>query len=325
MTERKLIAVVGATGSQGGGLVRAILDDKSGAYAVRALTRNATSSSAQALAAQGAEVVEADLDDEASVHKAFDGVYGAFVVTNYWADRTPEEEAARTRAEMELAQAGNAARAAKDAGVTHLVWSTLEDTRDFFGDRTDVPSLDDGRYKVPHFDAKGEADDIFRTTGVPTTYLRTTFYFEAFLQGMGPQRTPDGHLALTLPMADKPLSGIASADIGRTAFEILKRPHLINQTISIAGDHLTGPQYAVALTTALAESVTYQPPTWPEYRTYPFPMATEMANMFQYYAENHEAFTGNRNLDSVRELNPRLQSFKMWLDLHKDELKAAVQ
>ncbi|MFB6719406.1 NmrA/HSCARG family protein [Kribbella sp. NPDC056345] len=324
MTERKLIAVVGATGSQGGGLVRAILDDASGAYAVRALTRSAQSPSAQALAAQGAEVVEADLDDEASLRAAFDGVYGAFVVTNYWVQRTPAEEAARTRAEMELDQAGNAARAAKAAGVKHLVWSTLEDTREFFGDRDDVPSLDDGRYKVPHFDAKGEADEVFRTTGVPTTYLRTTFYFDAFLQGMEPKRDADGKITITFPMSDKPLSGVASDDIGRTALEILKRPDLIGETISIAGDHLTGHQYADHLAAALGEPVTYQPPTWNEFRTYGFPMAIEMANMFQYYAENHEEFTGDRNLDAVRELNPHLQSFDTWLSLHKDELKAVV-
>ncbi|NUR99676.1 MAG: NmrA family NAD(P)-binding protein, partial [Kribbellaceae bacterium] len=147
----KLIAVVGATGAQGGSVVRAILADKSGEYAVRALTRNPDSAKAQELAAAGAEVVAADLEDEASVRAAFEGAYGAFVVTNYWAPLSPEQEAARTRAEMELEQAETAARAARDAGVQHLVWSTLEDTRPFFAGRDDVPSLDDGRYKVPHF------------------------------------------------------------------------------------------------------------------------------------------------------------------------------
>ena len=188
MTEKKLIAVVGATGAQGGGLVRAILDDPSTEFAVRALTRNPQSAKAQELAAAGAEVVEADLDDEASVRAAFDGAYGAFVVTNYWVDRTPEEEAARTRAEMELAQAETAAKAAHDAGVEHVIWSTLEDTRPFFADRDDVPSLDDGRYKVPHFDAKGEANELFTKYGVPTTFLQTTFYFEAFISAMAPAR-----------------------------------------------------------------------------------------------------------------------------------------
>lgn len=323
MTDKKLIAVVGATGSQGGGLVRAILADKSGEYAVRALTRNPDSGSAKDLAAAGAEVVAADLDDEASVRAAFDGAYGAFVVTNYWAALTPDEEAARTRAEMELAQAENAARAARDAGVTHLVWSTLEDTRPFFDGRDDVPDLDDGRYKVPHFDAKGEADELFTKYGVPTTFLRTTFYFDAFLNGMPPTRNADGKLTISLPMGDRRLSGVASEDIGRSAFAILKRPELIGETISIAGDHLTGKEYAAALTEALGEEVVYHAPSWEEFRSYPFPMAVEMSNMFQFYAEDHDRFTGDGDIAKVRELNPELESFATWLDNHREELKAA--
>ena len=132
MSEKKIIAVVGATGVQGGGLVRAILADPDGPFSARALTRSAGSDRARALASQGVEVIEADLDDETSVRKAFDGAYGAFVVTNFWAQRTPEQERVRTRAEMELDQAAAAARAAKDTELRHVVWSTLEDTRPHF-------------------------------------------------------------------------------------------------------------------------------------------------------------------------------------------------
>jgi len=319
----KLIAVVGATGNQGGGLVRAILADTSGEYAVRALTRNPDSAKGKALAAAGAEVVAADLDDEASMRAAFDGAYGAFVVTDYWVQRTDEEEAARTRAEMELDQAEIAARAARDAGVRHVVWSTLEDTRTFFAGRDDVPSLEEGRYKVPHFDAKGEADEIFTKYGVPTTFLRTTFYFDAFINGMPPTRNADGKLTITMPMADRPLAGVASEDIGRTAFAILKHPDLIGETISIAGDHLTVDQYAAALSEAFGEEVLYHAPTWEEFREYPFPMAVEMSNMFQFYAEDHQRFTGDRDVDKVRDLNPQLESCATWLHKHRDELKAS--
>jgi uncharacterized protein YbjT (DUF2867 family) len=318
----KLIAVVGATGAQGGALVRAILADPSREFAVRALTRNPDSAAAKELTAAGAEVVAADLDDEASVRAAFDGAYGAFVVTNYWAPLTPEQEAVRTRAEMELAQAETAARAARDADVQHLIWSTLEDTRPFFAGRNDVPSLDDGRYKVPHFDAKGEADELFTKYGVPTTFLRTTFYFDAFVTAMAPARNADGTLTISFPMGEQRLSGVATDDIGRSALAILKRPDLIGQTVSIAGDHLTGAEYAAALSEALGEKVVYHAPTVEEYRDYPFPLAVEMGNMFQFYKENHDEFTGNRNLAEVRELNPDLQSFATWLKNHRDELKA---
>ena len=118
MSDRKIIAVVGATGAQGGGLVRAILDDPEGRFAVRALTRNPDSDKAKSLSAAGAEVVAADLDDEASLVEALDGAYGAFFVTNFWEHFSPEKE---------TGQAANLARAAKKAGLKHVIWSTLED------------------------------------------------------------------------------------------------------------------------------------------------------------------------------------------------------
>lgn len=323
MTEKKIIAVVGATGSQGGGLVRAILADPDHEFAARALTRNSQSGKARELTASGAEVVEADLDDEASLARAFEGAHGVFIVTNYWADRTPEEEARRTRAEMELQQAEAAVWATKAAGVAHVIWSTLEDTRPHFGDGERVPTVDE-LYKVPHFDAKAEADELFTKYGVPTTYLRTAFFFEGFASGLGPVRDASGKLVLTLPMADQPLSGIAVDDIGRTALGIFKRGReYIGQTVSIAGDHLTGDEYAAALTDALDELVVYQPNTWDDFRRLGFPGAVEMANMFQFYAEDSKRFTGDRNLAAVRNLNPELQSFRDWLSLHKAEIPVA--
>jgi uncharacterized protein YbjT (DUF2867 family) len=323
MTQKKLIAVVGATGLQGGGLVQAILADADHEFVVRALTRNAHSAKAQLLASAGADVVEADLDDEASTVKAFDGAYGAYVMTNYWAEWTPQEEAARTRAEMELQQAENAARAAKAAGITHVIWSTLEDTRPHFGDGDRVPSVD-GRYKVPHFDAKSEANELFVKYGVPTTFLRTTFYFDGMTHGLGPVRDPSGKLVLTIPMADQPMSGIAAEDIGKTALGIFKRgPEFVGKTVSVAGDHLTGDQYASALTEALGEEVAYRPLSWDEYRGLGFPGAIESANMFQFYAEDSKRFTGDRDLNLVRVLNPQLQSFRDWLVKHKAEIPTA--
>lgn len=304
----KTIAVVGATGSQGGGLVRAILDD--GEFTVRALTRDPSSARGAALQEAGAEVVAADLDDEESLDRAFDGVHGAFVVTNYWAPLTPEQEAARSRAAMELAQARNAARALERAGARHVIWSTLEDTRGHFADDAAVPDVEG--YKVPHFDAKAEADTFF--ADLPVTYLRTTLFFENFVDSFPPRRGDDGALTLALPIADQPLAGIAVDDIGRSALGVFKRGEaLVGQTVSIAGDILTGAQYAAALTDSLGEPVTYLPVPFDAFRAQGFPSAVEMGNMFQYYAENSAAFTAARDLDRVRELNPRLQTFREWL------------
>jgi uncharacterized protein YbjT (DUF2867 family) len=312
--EKKTIAVVGATGSQGGGLVRAALAD--GEFAVRALTRNPSSDKGTALAAAGAEVVGADLDDSASLDRAFEGVHGAFVVTNYWAPLTSEQEAERSRADMELAQAQAAARAARHAGVGHVVWSTLEDTRGHFHDDAEIPDVEG--YKVPHFDAKAEADAFF--TDLPTTFLRTTLFYENFIDTFSPRRDEDGTLTLALPIADQPLAGIAVDDIGATALGVFKRGgDLIGRTVSIAGDILTGDGYAAALSDALGEAVRYQPVPFDTFRAQGFPAAVEMGNMFQYYAENSAAFTAARDLDRVRALNPHLQSFRDWLDRHRGE------
>ncbi len=311
MTGTKLIAVVGATGAQGGGLVRAILNDPDREFQVRALTRNAQSAQARELQAAGADVVEADLDNGPSMRAAFEDADGAFVVTDYWAQRSPADEAARTRAAMELAHADTAALAAKQAGVGHVIWSTLEDTRDVLADR--APIVDE-RYTVPHFDAKSEADALFREYDVPTTFLRTALFFEGFAGAMGPTRDADGKLVLTLPMARQPLSGIAVADIGRTALGILKRGEdFVGETVSIAGDHLTGDQYAAALSEALGETVAYRPMGWDEFRAQGFPGAVEMGNMFQFYAEDSARFVGDRDLGVVRKLNPALESFRGWL------------
>jgi uncharacterized protein YbjT (DUF2867 family) len=312
MTDKQTIAVVGATGQQGGGLAHAILTDPEAEFTVRAITRNPDSDKAKQLAELGAEVVQADLDDEASLAKALEGAYGAFLVTNFWEHMSPERE---------YDQARNLAGAAKTAGVRHAIWSTLEDTRE------SVPLDDDrmptllGQYKVPHFDVKGEANALFTEAGVPTTFLQTTFYWDGFLSGFGPQRQEDGSLLLALAMGESRLAGIASEDIGRTAYGIFKRgAELAGQTVSIAGEHLTGAEYAAAFSEVLGEPVHYSAVPFEGLRAAGFPAAEEIGNMFQYYTEFDREFTGRRDLDKVRELNPRLKTFKEWLNGHREAL-----
>ena len=313
MPEKKTIAVVGATGAQGGGLVRAILADKSGQFTARALTRKVDSDKAQALKKAGAEVVQADLDDVESLKKAFAGAYGAFCVTNFWEHFSPEKE---------YAQAGNLARAAKAAGVEHVIWSTLEDTR------TKVPLSDErmptlqGKYKVPHFDAKGEADQIFRDVGVPTTFLLTSFYWDNFAYfGVGPKRGPDGKLAITFPMDDKKLPGIAAEDIGKTALSIFKRGReFIGKTVAIAGEHLSGKELAEKMGKAMDKEITYNAVPADVYRSFGFPGADDMGNMFQFKRDFNDYYVGVRDIESARQLNPELQTFDQWLERHKNEI-----
>ena len=313
MAQKKIIAVVGATGAQGGALVRAMLAHRDGPFAARALTRKPESDKAQALAAEGIEVVAADLDDPAALERAFAGAYGAFCITNFWEHFSPERE---------LAQATNMARAAKTAELQHVVWSTLEDTRKWIPLSDDrMPTLG-GKYKVPHFDAKGEADQVFRDLGVPTTFLLTSFYWENFIYfGAGPQRMPDGTLAITMAMDQKKLPGIAVEDIGKCAYTIFERGReFIGKTVAIAGEHLSGTEMAAALTRALGREVRYNAISADAYRGLGFPGADDMGNMFQFNRDFNDYFAGVRDTAFARSLNPELQTFEQWLARHKNEI-----
>ena len=313
MSGKKIIAVVGATGAQGGGLVRAILNDPSSGFAVRALTRKVDSDKGKELAKLGAEVVAADLDDVESLKRAFAGAHGAFLLTNFWEHFSGEKE---------FAQAKNMAQAAKHAGVQHVIWSTLEDTRRWvpLSDNR-MPTLK-GRYKVEHFDAKGEADHLFTELGVPTTFLLTSFYWENLIFfGLGPKKGPDGKLALTYPMGDKKLPGIAVDDIGKSALTIFKKgKEFIGKTVGIAGEHLTGAQMAAALTKALGQEVRYNDVPPEVYRKFGFPGAEDIGNMFQFKRDFQEVFCGPRNPAIARGLNPSLQNFDTWLAQNKSRI-----
>jgi uncharacterized protein YbjT (DUF2867 family) len=308
----RIITVFGATGAQGGGLARALLADPASGFTVRAVTRKPDSDAGRALAKAGAEVVAADLDDAASVQRAMNGAYGAFCVTNFWEHFSPGKE---------LAQAGALADAAAKAGVQHVIWSTLEDTRSFFAaDGKRMPVLM-GKYNVPHFDAKGEANALF-TSKVPTTLLYTSFYWDNLIHfGMGPKKGPDGVLAFTLPMADQRLSGIAAEDIGKCALGIFREGAVhVGASVGIAGEHLTGAQMAAELTKALGQTVRYNAVTPEQYRGFGFPGAEDLGNMFQFYAEFEDAFVKARPIEVARRLNPELQTFAAFLARHKDRI-----
>jgi uncharacterized protein YbjT (DUF2867 family) len=313
MANPKIIAVVGATGAQGGGLVRAIQSDPQGGFRARAITRDTNSPKAQELAALGAEVVQGDVDDFESLKRAFAGAHGAFCVTFFWAHFSPEKE---------NAEAASMARAAKESGVRHAVWSTLEDTRRW------VPVSDNrmptlmGKYKVPHFDAKGESDHLFADAGVPTTNLLTAFYWDNFISfGMGPQPGPDGRLAITLPMGDRKLPGIAAEDIGKCAYGIFRAGEThIGKTVGIAGGHPTGAEMAAGLTKALGREVIYNAVPFDVYRGLGFPGAEDLGNMFQFKHDFEDYYCGARNLELSRKLNPELQSFDTWAQKNRERI-----
>ena len=314
MDTTPVITVFGATGAQGGGLARAIESDPERRFRLRAVTRKPESTAARQLARAGAEVVHADLDDPASVGRAMRGAHGAFCVTNFWEHFS---------ADREVAQATAMAEAAAAEGVRHVIWSTLEDTRDFVAPGSGAMPLLDGKYNVPHYDGKGEANRAFLERGIPTTLLYTSFYWDNLVHfGMHPTRIgPGGRLAFILPMDGARLPGIAAGDIGACGFGIFVRgEELVGKSIGIAGEHLSGRQMAEQLALALGEPVDHAALSPDEYARLGFPGAADLANMFRFKRDFERAYCDSRSIACARELNPNLQTFARWLATAKSQM-----
>jgi uncharacterized protein YbjT (DUF2867 family) len=313
MSLKPLITVFGATGAQGGGLVRALLHDAERPFRVRAVTRRPGSAAAQALAERGAELFAADLDDLVSVERAMQGAHGAYCVTNFWEHFSPDRE---------LQQAMHLAEAARRAGVRHVIWSTLEDTRRFVEPDGRVMPVLGKRYNVPHFDAKGEADQCFIERGLPLTRLLTSFYWDNLIHfGMQPQRGADGRLDFVLPMGQTRLPGIAAADIGACAAALFRQGGtVIGRRIGIAGEHLDGALMAAALSRALGEPVRHVAMAAADYAALGFPGADDLANMFRFKELFNDEFCAVRDVAATRALHPALMDFDAFLARHAAEL-----
>jgi len=317
MADKKIIAVLGSTGSQGSGLVSAILADPNGGFAARAITRDPSKDAAKAMAAKGAEVVAGNLDDVESLKKAFAGAYGVFAVTNFWEHFSGEKE---------IAQAKNIAEAAKAAGVKHVIWSTLEDTRKLMAaDDTRMPMLQ-GKYRVPHFDAKAEANAHF--AGLPTTFFMVSFYWDnLYLFALAPKKDDKGVYSWAFPMGDAKLAGIAKDDIGKAAYGVFKAgQQYIGKTVAIAGEHVSFKD----MSEKLAKGTGYGPVQYAAldanlFRSFGFPGADEYGNMFQVYRDFEKEVNAVRSVEETRKLTGgSLQTFDQWLAKNKDAVAAAM-
>lgn len=313
---KKVIAIVGATGSQGGGLAQAILNDPNSEFTVRAITRDANSEAAKKLEEQGAEVVVANLDNQESMYQAFKGAYGVYCVTFYWEHFSPEKE---------LHHILTMAEAAKKANIEHVIWSTLEDSRKWIPlDDDRMPTLL-GKFKVPHLDVKGEADRFFIDGGLKTTFLVTSFYWDNFIKfDMGPKRGEEDTLELILPIADKRIAGIVADDIGNCAYGIFKEgpEKFAGKYVGVAGEHLSGNEIADIFTEVLGEKVIYKTVAPEMYRNLGFPGADDLGNMFQFFAEYEQIMLGVRDLENGKKLHGEMKSLKEWIAEHKDNLIA---
>ncbi|XP_075811986.1 nmrA-like family domain-containing protein 1 [Microtus pennsylvanicus] len=296
MANRKIIAVFGATGAQGGSVARSILENKH--FALRALTRDVSQKNALALRDLGAEVVRCDLDDAASVEEALKGVHGAFVVTNFWEHLSKEKEVCQGKLVADIA---------KRLGLKHVVYSSLEN----------VDQLSGGKLKVLHFDGKGEVEEYFWSIGVPMTSVRLAAYFENFLTMWKPVKSPDGYYTLALPMGDVPMDGISVADVGAVVSSIFASPEeFVGKAVGLSAEALTIQQYADVLSRILGKDIRDAKITPEAYEKLGFPGADELANMFRFYH-----MKPNRDIKLTHRLNPKVRSFSQFISDNQEAFK----
>src|SRR5258706_976787 len=271
-TNQEVIAVVGASGQQGGAVARAIRAGNQ--FQVRALTRNP----AQHRELAG-EVVEADLNRPETLASAFHGAYGAFLVTNF------QEHGAD-----ELKQATAAIHAARDAGVRHFVWSTLPD----------VEAISKGKFHVPHFTGKAKVDRIVRETGFANhTFVIAPFYYQNLIGVLGPQKQPNGSAGWTLPL-DPAVRSIHMGDItelGDVVVGAFAHPDQAGhgEYLPLVGDFLKFNEIIDALNRQGNDFTFHQVPK--EVFAGFFPGAAEIAEMFAYF-EAH-TYLGSDSRDQI--------------------------
>jgi uncharacterized protein YbjT (DUF2867 family) len=271
-TDKKLIAVVGATGQQGGAVVRAIRAGNQ--FKVRALTRNPAKHRELA-----DEVVEADLNRPETLASAFHGAYGVFLVTNF------QEHGA-----YELKQATAAVRAAKDAGVKHLVWSTLPD----------VEAISKGKFHVPHFTGKAKVDRVVKEASFENhTFVIAPFYYQNLVGPLAPQKQSDGSATWALPL-DPTVRSIHMGDItelGDLVAGAFAHPDQAGhgEYLPVVGDFLNFNEIIDTLNRQGNNFSFHQVPK--EVFAGFFPGAAEIAEMFGYFQAH--SYLGSDSRDQI--------------------------
>ncbi|WP_030681263.1 NmrA/HSCARG family protein [Streptomyces sp. NRRL B-1347] len=269
MSENKIVLVLGATGNQGGATARELL---SRGWTVHALVRNPDKPEAQALKEQGAVLVQGDLDDTESLRRAMTGVYGVFSVQSLgWDPQTLEAEVRHGKAVADVA---------KESGVAHLVYTSVEGAERDTG--------------IDHFETKAEIERHIATLGIPTTVLRPVFFMNNLLG----YADAEGERLMELPVKpDKPIQLIASDDIGHFAADAFDDPQeFIGKKIGLAGDEITFTEIA-----AVYERVTGTPS-----RLEPQPIEDRM---FVWFAE--EGYQAD--IPSLRRRHPGLMTLEQFL------------
>jgi len=300
MATRKKILVFGATGAQGGSVARNLIArDK---FDVRALTRKPDSPAAQALRELGAEVVQGDLDDPASLRAALEGCYGAFGVTNFWEHFAKEEEQGR-----------NLVNAVAESKVEHFIFSTLPP----------IAKETNGALKSPHFDLKAEHEELARSLGIPSTFVHVPFYYENFLYFFPPRPAGDGTYRFGFPQGDTPLAAISVEDVGAVVAPMFEEPEkYIGKVVKLAGDEIPATAYAEVLSRTTGADIRYAYVPRETFAAFGFPGAEDLADMFEYYRLHIPSRA--KDIETCRALAPGLQSFDTWASRNEGKLKAAL-
>ncbi|GAB4815164.1 hypothetical protein N2152v2_002210 [Parachlorella kessleri] len=317
----KVVAVSGATGQQGGATVDALL--RLGGFSVRALTRDPSSNASKELAGKGVEVVRADFDDVESLKSAFQGADAVFAVTDFW-------KACGLDPFKEYQQGRNLVDAAKATGVSHFLWSTLEDTRPL---TKGVLEPITGPYTVPHFDAKSEVAEYAKEQlGGKETLVITSIFHENLLPGaaMAPNKLPDGSFILALPAGNAKTAWCATADIGNVAAAVIAAgPEKFGgKTVPVAGDHLTWAEVGEAIAKLTGKKVVAVTPpadAWVQQVVgYGVPelAARDLANMCIYYEK--VGMLGPRSVEETKAVYPDVMTLEAWLTKHKDAFEKGM-
>ena len=301
---KQVIAVVGGTGAQGGGVVDALL--ATGNFTVRVASRNPDSDSAKALARRGATVVKADLLDAASLRPFFEGAYGAFLVTNFW-------DPAQMQNETDVG--ATAVKAARAAGVQHFVWSTLPNSEELSG----------GALKVVHFTGKARVDAVVAAAGFARhTFVEAPMYFQNFLAMMAPQPLPNGGRGWAVPMdpAARVMHAGDVTEVGRAVAAAFAAGDKLpdGSHVAVCGGLYSWNDFVGTLNAQGHHLQVFQVPA-EAYDTF-YPGAHEIREMFQYF-ERHTYFGPERekHIAAAQALVPA--GFTGFADWAKANMKAS--
>jgi len=297
-TDKKIVAVLGATGTQGGGVVRSLLSD--GTFAVRAITRNPESPSAQELKSLGVEsVAKADLDDTQSLTEAFKGCYGVYGVTDYWALYPIHKFNQVDTAAHETQHGKNLVDAAKAAGVQHFVWSTLD-----HGDTI----------LCPHFRSKYNVNAFVEASGIPYTLLYTSCYYNNLVGFKMLHAENDGTYTLNIPISsDTKIHWFDGSDVGRWVLPILKDSEKYNgKDVHAVSEYLNTRELADIITRVSGKKCNYPPVTKEDFYSEAFKgkVDSEIWLNFQLWVEGKMT----RDIEGSNAVAPNAVTLEVFLE-----------